>query len=88
MKSQLQEILENLGYQVREYSGRGMFGRKCLGIVTDEEPFTVGFNIGQVAGSANLEGNTAKLIAIHNPKVEQLGRSSLIIYWENLEYAE
>lgn len=26
---------EELGYEVREYSGRGMFGRECPGVVVD-----------------------------------------------------
>lgn len=26
---------ENLGYEVRDYSGRGMFGRQCPGVTVD-----------------------------------------------------
>ena len=31
-KSNLQEFLEAANYECREYSGRGMFGKKCLAI--------------------------------------------------------
>ena len=32
-KSNLQEFLEDAGYECREYSGRGMYGKKCLGVL-------------------------------------------------------
>jgi len=37
-KTPEQEIVDIVGYNyhVREYSGRGMYGDKCLGIVTDD----------------------------------------------------
>ena len=36
---------EKLGYKVRTYSGRGMYGRQCLGITVDQ-PNTVIAEIG------------------------------------------
>ncbi len=35
-KSRLQEILESTIDGVRSYSGRGMYGRSCLGVDTDD----------------------------------------------------
>jgi hypothetical protein len=31
-KNCLQEILESAGYSVQSYSGRGMYGKNCLGV--------------------------------------------------------
>lgn len=40
-----QELLENAGYETRSYSGRGMFGKQCLAISTDDSPFDVAANL-------------------------------------------
>ncbi len=32
----VQRILEDIGYETRSYSGRGMYGKQCLGIELDE----------------------------------------------------
>lgn len=36
MKTHLQLMFEALGYETRSYSGRGMFGKSCLGVDLDE----------------------------------------------------
>ncbi|MHB8407832.1 MAG: hypothetical protein ACYDHY_06915 [Acidiferrobacterales bacterium] len=33
----LQEIIEEAGYETRSYSGRGMYGRSCLGVTIDRD---------------------------------------------------
>lgn len=35
-KSRLQDVLESTIDGVRSYSGRGMYGRSCLGVETDD----------------------------------------------------
>lgn len=37
--STLREIIESAGYEVRSYSGRGMYGDYCLGFTTDYSDF-------------------------------------------------
>jgi hypothetical protein len=39
-------LLRDLGYEPRSYSGRGMYGAKCVGVVVDD-PFKLGLEIGQ-----------------------------------------
>lgn len=34
----LQEACENEGFQTMNYSGRGMMGRRCFGVESDEHP--------------------------------------------------
>ena len=31
----LKEIFEGMAYEVRDYSGRGMFGKRCLAVTCD-----------------------------------------------------
>lgn len=35
--SELQEIVEDAGFDVRSYSGRGMYGKKCLSFNLEQE---------------------------------------------------
>lgn len=30
------ELIEEAGYEPREYSGRGMYGKYCVGFTTDD----------------------------------------------------
>ena len=36
-KSELQELLKNVNYNPQSYSGRGMYGKECLAIVTNDK---------------------------------------------------
>lgn len=45
----LQELIEDLGYETRSYSGRGMYGRECLG-VTVEDPISFTLELGYAIG--------------------------------------
>jgi hypothetical protein len=36
MSKSFQEVLEDAGYETRDYSGRGMCGQKCLAVVTSD----------------------------------------------------
>jgi len=35
------EVIESAGYDARSYSGRGMYGRTCVGVTTDDSSFTL-----------------------------------------------
>ena len=66
----LHEIVEHLGGQLREhYSGRGMFGRTCLGIVTD---------------SPKLVISAAERRRIVGASIDNMGLS-YIVYWRSLD---
>jgi hypothetical protein len=43
----LQELIEKSGYKTQSYSGRGMYGRECLGVVLKEGQ-TVGHFLSKV----------------------------------------
>ena len=35
--NQLQKLFERAGYNTRSYSGRGMYGKECLGVVLNRD---------------------------------------------------
>lgn len=74
-----QELLERLGMEPESYSGRGMFGARCLSIRTNE-PVREALRIGYQAGLAQLE--PPKSI-----RWDQLGTGS-VLYWPRVEYKE
>jgi len=75
----LQEIFEQLGYETRSYSGRGMYGKSCLGveISRDESLFNVGVAVGEYLAEEDSD----------SPKgyVDSLGRGQ-ILYFPSIEY--
>lgn len=74
-----QELLERLGMEPEEYSGRGMFGASCLSIITND-PVREALRIGYQAGLAQIE--PPKSI-----RSDQLG-TGWILYWPRVEYKE
>ena len=43
-------MLKNIGFEPRSYSGRGMFGKCCVGVVvpsTSSALFKIGYELGQ-----------------------------------------
>lgn len=68
------EIVEAEGFDVRlEYSGRGMYGRKCLGITTDNMGDM--FVLGQLLHEHDWMGR---------PSTDSMGRSA-IVYWPSVD---
>jgi hypothetical protein len=47
--SKLIEALEDAGYEPRSYSGRGMYGRECVGVVTSGASFRLGAEVAKSA---------------------------------------
>ncbi|MGH9921075.1 MAG: hypothetical protein ACRD6W_19675, partial [Nitrososphaerales archaeon] len=53
-KHPLQSVLEGVGYECRSYSGRGMYGAKCLGVEIDRDT-SLGYLVGDLIDA--LEGD-------------------------------
>lgn len=85
-KSILQDVLEQLGYEVRSYSGRGMYGARCLGVVVDADVpiFKVGMEVG-----AELERccNGRWSDSFEKARTDNLGLGT-ILYFPSVEYSE
>jgi hypothetical protein len=46
--SLMEDFCDQNGYEFREdYSGRGMYGKSCIGFVTEESAFRFGISLGE-----------------------------------------
>lgn len=90
-KSALQEILEGLegnigSFEVREYSGRGMYGRHCLAVVTGRDSlhsFEVGVHLGKAASDSGRFDEIED--SILDMKEDSMGLGS-VMYWPRVPY--
>lgn len=77
----LQDFLEWAGYKVQSYSGRGMFGKQCLAIVTKDNLAEVLLRCVQFGAPNNIQ----KIIP--SASSDNMGRST-VYYWPNEKYEE
>ena len=79
----LQNLISDLGYDVRSYSGRGMFGKTCLGVEVDD---LLGFayDLGEAVTEFNASDEP---ITIPKQRMlyDNLGRG-YIVYFPRVEY--
>jgi hypothetical protein len=73
-KHRIQKILEDNGYECRSYSGRGMFGKKCLGVVMDDFNFIPGLTQDDCDD-------------LNDYMSDNMGLGT-IFYWKNIPYVE
>lgn len=88
----LQTILEDADLNVRSYSGRGMYGRKCLGVSCDSESYkdmmeAILDGVAQAASQDNWSVVDDVKEAMRNLQQDNLGMGT-IVYWPRVEYAE
>lgn len=90
----VQKILERAGYTTRAYSGRGMYGAKCLGVPTDESLGGVIANIIECMEDPLLAafekvGQCEELQEVANAvrrvQTDSLGRG-IIVYFPGIEH--
>lgn len=79
------DLLEELANEVEgeargSYSGRGMFGRNCVGIVIDSERDLVSLGL---AIAELVEDEDLKQVLANSTRTDSMGRS-LIAYWETI----
>jgi hypothetical protein len=89
---QLIEAIEWAGHEARSYSGRGMYGRECVG-VTVNDPFEF---FAELLGSAydsckdddEREGVINGITdLLRDTRTDSMGRS-MIVYWPSIEWKE
>lgn len=67
-----------LQIEIRSYSGRGMFGQECLGVITEApEKFT--FRLGVLLALAEFE--LAEAMFSVRWETDSIGRTGTVIYW-------
>ena len=84
------ELVREAGHDVRKYSGRGMFGKQCIG-VEDIPEWTLAMDLMSIAdsdgprhGDEIQQGDLAELRA---PSQDSMGLG-FILYWPELEWPE
>lgn len=74
---QLITLLKRLGHSPRSYSGRGMYGRQCVGI--DLELYDGLWNLAREIGAEGVQ--------LEMPDTDNLGRD-IIAYWPRFEWPD
>ncbi len=77
-EKKLIEAIKSVEHTARPYSGRGMYGRTCVGVVTEDE-FSLGVSLALALG----EDATSL-----RPSTDSMGRSSIIVYFRNIPWPE
>lgn len=82
----LVEHIENAGYDVREYGGRGMMGRTCLGVDCDDAMAMVLDVISGACENASEVSEVAELVeALAGPTMGSMGHGT-IVYWKGIPW--
>ena len=85
--SLMQEIAEEAGLNPRSYSGRGMFGKQCLAITTDANPFLA---MAQLIESARQNTDPDQALedlqdALSSASMDQMGLGT-VIYFKDIPF--
>jgi len=85
MKSRvLIQAIEEAGYQARSYSGRGMYGKSCVGVTCGwAEAFTLGVKVGAVLASED----SAEALADLWVRTDSMGHD-MIVYFPGVAWDE
>jgi hypothetical protein len=88
----LTEALLGMGLDTQEYSGRGMYGKKCLGVVVPNGSSLIGLGLHILNSARTSLGDEDCVIDdfiadIEDAKTDNMGRDT-IVYWENLDYID
>ena len=73
---QLIAALESAGYTWRRYSGRGMYGKECVGVTLSDDGEL--FDLGRTVGAIEAECNPGHV------RTDNMGRG-IIVYWPGAE---
>jgi hypothetical protein len=71
----------NLEFEVRSYSGRGMYGDSCIAVVGDLSAWTLALAL------ADINGGNIDLFDLPAPREDSMGLG-YVYYWPNLRWPE
>ena len=82
----IKQVFEEAGYEIRSYSGRAMYGRECLGVDTEDSPWTVATNC--ITTCVALEIDFDDFIdSVGKPRTDSMGRGYILYFpdvvWED-----
>jgi len=82
------EAFEGAGYDVREYSGRGMYGKKCLGVVCGNPLVAYCDAIQEFANMNEDASEVSEFIdTLGHAQMDSMGLSS-ILYFPHVQWQE
>lgn len=71
------QVLENLGFEVREYSGRGMYGETTDALVVDSKSTVIEAIIENIDGFESIK---ELIVKISKAREDNMGKSDIVIY--------
>jgi hypothetical protein len=78
---ELRDIIQQAGHDSRSYSGRGMYGKSCVGVVVEEVmPAIADLVLG-------CEDTEQAYLLIDRVKSDNMGCDT-ILYWPSVEWSE
>lgn len=89
MKHPLQKVLEDLGYEVSSYSGRGMYGKTCLGINVDSSDILgkLGKIMADLVRDTPEEFREGVAAGLRRVKTDSMGKG-MIVYFPDVEFQD
>ncbi len=89
-KHPLQILLENYNFPVQPYSGRGMYGKICLGVIVPRgrEGNLLSKIIFGVAARAMAKNQNINDITdvMKSYTTDSMGKSDMIVYWPDVPF--
>lgn len=86
--SDIKQAFEAAGYEPRSYSGRGMYGKECLGVSGDSALEIVLETIETVASQAGDTETIAEFVAdLLDVRTDSMGRGE-IVYWPSIKWED
>lgn len=82
LEDELMGLLDEVDVRT-DYSGRGMYGETCLGLVVDKPDILVGLALGQVLDQIDAD----PFEVVSRARTDNMGRST-IIYFPGVTLAE
>lgn len=75
----LQQLIEDMNYETRSYSGRGMFGKTCLGVTVDNvAQFCL--ELGHAIGQHNEQNDDDLIELPRQISTDSMGRSAIVYF--------
>ena len=78
------EMLDDVGYAARRYSGRGMYGKQCVAVVTDDNPMIIAANL-MYCQDEETQGILLRIIT--SARSDSMGLST-VHYFPRVEWTE
>ena len=71
------QVLENLGFEVREYSGRGMYGETTDAIVVDSKSTVIEAILENIDGFESIK---ELIVKISKAREDNIGKYDIVTY--------